>query len=307
MKKKVVIDCLIFIFLTFSWGCTNNSINPTVTDAPVLEITNSPTIQLTPIPPTITPTPEPAAATVNGDRILLSDFEEEYLRYKDAFSKTETILDETIARATVLENMLDILLLAQGARKSGFQITEEIYKQRLEDLVFQIGTQEQLNNWLEKNQYSAESFERLYKIEIEAAYMRNTILDSVPKSAEQIRARQIMVQSKTLAEQIYSQLQSGVDFATLAWIYDPITGGELSWFPANYLVIKEVEDAVFSLNPTEFTPIIATDYGYQIVQVIEKVNDRPLTQDALLSYQKAALAKWIQESKQNSSISILIN
>ena len=307
MKNKVITGVLIVFFLFFSWGCNNNSLSTTETNEPVVETTNSPTIQVPLITPTITQTPEPAAAIVNEDRILLSDFEEEYLRYKDAFANSENELDETVARATVLENMLDVLLLAQGARKNGFQVSDDIYQERLDNPVSQVGTEEQLNSWMSKNHYNAESFERLYKLEIEAAHMRDSILESVPKNAEQIRARQIMVQSKTMAEQIYSQLQSGADFATLAWIYDPITGGELSWFPANYLVIKEVEDAVFLLNAGEYTPVLATDYGYQIVQVIEKVEDRPLTQDALFSYQRTALSKWIQDNKQNSSISILIN
>ena len=307
MKNKVITGLFIVVFITFSWGCNNNSLNTTKTNEPIVEITNSPTLQITSIPPTITPTPEPAAAIVNEDRILLSDYEEEYLRYKDAYVSSDAALDETVARATVLENMLDVLLLAQGARKIGFQISEDVYQQRVDNLVSQLGSVDQLNGWMDKNHYSSESFKRLYKLEIEAAHMRDSILESVPKSAEQIRARQIMVQSKTMADQIYSQLQSGADFATLAWIYDPITGGELSWFPANYLVIKEVEDAVFLLNAGEYTPIIATDYGYQIVQVIEKVNDRMLTQDALFSFQRSALTKWIQDNKQNSSISILIN
>jgi parvulin-like peptidyl-prolyl isomerase len=307
MKNKVIAGLIIVFFVTFSWGCNNNSLNTIETNEPVIETTISPTLQITTIPPTITPTQEPAAAIVNEEPILLSDFEEEYLRYKDAYTSSDVDLDETVARATVLENMLDVLLLAQGSRKIGFQISDEIYQQRVDNLVSQLGSVEQLNAWMDKNHYNAESFKRLYKLEIEAAHMRDTILESVPKSAEQIRARQIMVQSKTMAEQIYSQLQSGADFATLAWLYDPITGGELSWFPANYLVIKEVEEAVFLLNAGEYTPIITTDYGYQIVQVIEKENDRPLTQDALFSYQRSALSNWIQDNKQNSSITILIN
>ena len=134
-----------------------------------------------------------------------------------------------------------------------------------------------LHNWVKKlvtwkaeNHYSEESFTRLYKIEIEAAFMRDSIMQAVPVTAEQIHAKQILVQSKALAEEIYTRLQSGADFATLAWIYDPITGGELSWFPRNYLVLKDVEDAVFLLNPGEYTTILPTDYGYQIVQVLER-------------------------------------
>ena len=118
-------------------------------------------------------------------------------------------------------------------------------------------------------------FARAYHLDLEATWMRNIILAQVPARAEQIHARQILVQNKALADELYQRLQAGADFATMAWGYDPLTGGELSWFPRNYLVLKNVEDAVFALQPGEFTPIIQTAYGYQIVQVVEREADAP--------------------------------
>ena len=241
---------------------------------------------------------------MNGEGILLADFEEEYLRYQDSINKSGVELDPVVGKATVLENMIDVLLLAQSAREDGFLITEELFQERKNNLVAQLGDEQKLDRWIAENHYSEESFTRLYKIEIEAAFERDAILKSVPLTAEQIHAKQILVQSKALAEEIYNRLQSGADFATLAWIYDPITGGELSWFPRNYLVLKDVEDAVFLLNPGEYTPILSTDYGYQIVQVLERETDRLLTQDALFTYQRRALKDWLQDKKQSSVITI---
>jgi parvulin-like peptidyl-prolyl isomerase len=303
MKKNIAIIAV--LFLLFSWGCTQPGQSVTETSAPSLEVPAlSLTIEITSVPPTETPVPQPAAALVNGEGILLSDFEEEFLRYKDSLIKSGAELDETVGRATVLENMIDELLLAQGARENGYQLTDEIYQERRNSLISQLGDESKLQTWMSENHFSEESFNRIYKIEIEAAVMRDSILASVPTSAEQIHARQILVQSKTLAEELYAQLQSGADFATIAWIYDATTGGELSWFPRNYLVIKEVEDALFSLEAGAYTPILSTENGYQIVQVVEREANRPLTQDALLVYQRAALKQWIQDKKQNSSISI---
>lgn len=307
MKNFIVLLFSFVVTLILFTGCNNSSQVITQTPSPVIETETIEITKNSEVPPTVTPTPEPTAAIVNGERIYLADFEEEFLRYKDAIQKSGLELDEEIGRATVLENMIDVLLLAQSARENGFQLTNEIYQARYEKLLIELGEESNFQNWVETNHYSAESFERFYKLEIEAAFMRDKILDSVPKNADQIRARQIMVQSKTMAEEIYAQLQSGADFATLAWIYDPITGGELSWFPRNYLVIKEVEDSVFSLNVGEYSQIIATDYGYQIVQVIESEKGRALTQDALLAFQRTALDNWIQERKQNSAISVEVN
>ena len=133
------------------------------------------------------------------------------------------------------------------------------------------------------------------------------IIGEVPTRVEQIRARQILVQSKSLADEIYQRLEAGADFATIAWSYDPLTGGELSWFPRNYLVLKNVEDAVFNLQPGQYTPVIETPYGYQIVLVMERELDRPLTQDALLTHQRITLSDWIKEQKAKSDLKIEIN
>lgn len=249
---------------------------------------------------TITPTPLPAVAIVNGERILLSDFDEEFLRYQDAANKAGKEMDETTSKAVVLENMIDTMLMAQGAREAGFAISDELYNER----VSKLGGSEKLNEWLAQNHYSQESFSRLFRLEIEAGQMRDQILAAVPKRAEQVHARQITVQGKQRATDIYNQLEAGADFATLSWIYDPLTGGELSWFPRNYLVLPQIEEAVFALEPGQYTQIIETDYGYQIVQVIEKELDRPLTQDALLSYQRRALADWVQNAKTTSQLTI---
>ncbi len=260
---------------------------------------------VTAITPTETAVPLPAVAIVNGERILLADFEEEYLRYQDAAASQIESVDEQTGRAVVLENLIDLCLLAQSAREAGFLLPNEMFQQRLSDLTNLPGSPEQLEEWLTANHYTRESFERLYRMEIEAAAKKDMILAEVPKAAEQIHARQIMVQGKLLSEEIYNQLEAGADFATLSWIYDPLTGGELSWFPRDYLVIPEIEEAVFALQPGEYTEIIPTEYGYQIVQVIEREMERPLTQDALLTYQRKALAEWIQNAKSSAQLEIL--
>jgi peptidyl-prolyl cis-trans isomerase C len=198
--------------------------------------------------------------------------------------------------------MVDNVLLAQSARDNGYQIVDSLVNDRYQEMIDGIGGEGQFSDWMQKNHYSNESFMRLFKIEIEAAWMRDRILSKVPTRAEQIRARQILVQSKALADEIFQRLEAGADFATLARSYDPITGGELSWFPRNYLVLKNIEDAVFNLQPGQYTQVIETTYGYQIVQVMERELERPLTQDAILAHQRTALSDWIQEHKAQSEL-----
>jgi parvulin-like peptidyl-prolyl isomerase len=68
--------------------------------------------------------------------------------------------------------------------------------------------------------------------------------------------------------------------------------------------LPEVEEAVFMLEPEEYTPVLDTVYGYQIIQVMER-DVRNLTQAALLTHQNLALSNWVSENKNQSDIKIL--
>ena len=72
-------------------------------------------------------------------------------------------------------------------------------------------------------------------------------------------------------------LEAGADFTELAYEYDPLTGGDLGWFPAGYLLQPDVETAAFSLQPGQYSGIIQTSYGYHIVYVIERDSNHPLS------------------------------
>ncbi len=63
---------------------------------------------------------------------------------------------------------------------------------------------------------------------------------------------------------------------TLASEADPVTRGDLGWFPRGYLLQPEVEEAAFSLQPGEVSQVIKSAIGFHLVQVIEKDPARPV-------------------------------
>jgi peptidyl-prolyl cis-trans isomerase C len=241
-------------------------------------------------------------ATVNDEGIRLSDFEDEVTRYVAAATKLGKEFEENQVRDIVLETKIETLLLAQGARETGFILDQDSYVKKFENLVIESGGENQFQQWLLDYQYSPESFERLYKLQIEAAWMRDYLISRVSPRAEQIRARQILVSSKSLADDIYNQLQNGADFTYYAWGYDQLAGGELGWFPRDYLVLPQIEEVVFNLQPGEYSHVIESTYGYHIVEVMEREFDRELTQDALLKKQRLTLMAWLVDQKANSSV-----
>jgi peptidyl-prolyl cis-trans isomerase C len=139
-----------------------------------------------------------------------------------------------------------------------------------------------------------------------AVWMRNKIILEVPQTADQVHARQILVANESEAVAVERQLQVGTAFETLAFEYDPLTGGDLGWFPSGYLLQPDVEKAAFSLQAGQFSGIIPTSYGFHIVFVIDRDEQHPLSPEALLFVQRNAFEKWLADERAKSTIEILV-
>ncbi len=296
---------LFAICFGFLAGCTNDPTQVVITEQPTNSDPSNPSeeVVLSSSTPEVTPTPEePMVAVINGEGIWFQDYEDELKRYEAAATALEKEYDENVAKETVLNAMIDTLLLAQAARQNDYLLTQETFDGKMQQSITSIGGETQFQEWLSKNYYSQDSFSRFLRLELEATWMRDVIIAEVPIREEHIRARQILVSGKSLAEDIHTQLDNGADFDYYAWGYDQLSGGELGWFPRNYLVLPEIEEAVFKLQPGEYTQVIESTYGFHIVQVMERELDRQLTQDALIQKQKKAISDWLLNQRETSSI-----
>jgi peptidyl-prolyl cis-trans isomerase C len=122
-----------------------------------------------------------------------------------------------------------------------------------------------------------------------------------------VHARQILVLTEAAAQQVLQQFnQAGANFATLAFGYDLSTGGDLGWFPRGYLTQPAVEEAAFSLQSGEVSAIIETDFGYHIIQVIERDENKPLTPEARQTLGRKTLQSWLDEQRQSAQIEELV-
>jgi hypothetical protein len=129
----------------------------------------------TPVPPT--PTPPPLAAIVNGEWITEEEFQAEVDRYQAAVQAAETSLDD--AARVVLDDLIAQVLLAQAARKDGFEITEADLESRLEALASEVGGMDALAAWQSEHNYTGDSFRSALKRAAEAAWMRDKIIAAV--------------------------------------------------------------------------------------------------------------------------------
>jgi peptidyl-prolyl cis-trans isomerase C len=266
---------------------------PTATATPALPTQ-------TPIPPT--PTPPPLAAIVNDEWITEEEYLAEVDRYRAAQAAVGNKINADDAAQVVLDDLIAQVLLAQAARADGFEITEADLRSRLDALASEVGGVDTLAVWQSEHGYTDDSFQSALKRAAEAAWMRDKIITAVPGTAEQVHARQILLYNEDTARKVADQLDAGANFADLAVLYDPNTGGELGWFPRGYLLEPELEEAAFSLEPGQYSDVIASEVGYHILLVVERDPQHLLSPDAYLVMQEKALQDWLAQKRTESDI-----
>lgn len=255
-------------------------------------------------PPTATP--EPLAALVNGEAISLREFQAELARYQAAQAALGRSPDEARARQAVLEDLIAQILLAQGAAEAGFQMDEAALQARIDSLTAQTGGAEALRAWMQSQGYAEEDFRAALRRAAAAAWMRDKIIASVPSTARQVHIRQILLYNESVAQNYYRQLQAGADFDELALRVDPVTRGDIGWFPRGYLPDKAVEEAAFGLEVGGISGIVQSEAGFHILKLLEVQDDRPLNPDARLALQNRALAEWLATRRAQSRIEIYV-
>ena len=268
-----------------------------------LELT--PTSTPTPNPtPTPTETPVPLAVSVNGEGILAAEFEAELARYQQAQASLGNTVSLETATQAVLNEMIDTLLLEQGAAASGFVVDDATVQSRIDALIAQAGGTDALAAWESAHGYTDAEFRSTLRRQIAAAWMRDQIAASVPNTTEQVHVRQILLYNADDAQQALGYLQSGWNFDDLVAQYDPVTKGELGWFPRGYLPAQDIEEAAFALQPGQYSAIIQDETGYHILYLVERDQARLLSPDALLTLQERAVQNWLTQRRNESTILI---
>lgn len=293
MKKPSLLLFLVVIVFSVA-GCSK----PTPTIAPTEAL-----IQVTDVP---SPTSAPLALKVNGEGILLSEYDAELARLQLALAEIGEEMTPEQQKERITNNFISELLLSQAATQAGFTVSDENIQQRIDTLVEDIGGQDKFIEWQTKYGYTAESFREALKRSILVAWQRDQILDSVPFTADQVHARQLLFQDQDNANEALRQIRSGVDFATIVKAQDPTLGGDLGWFPQGTLTQPEVDAAVFALQPGETSEVIKSSIGYHIINLVERDAAHTLTIEARRTLQELKLDEWLKTSRESSSIEILL-
>ncbi len=261
----------------------------------------------TPVGPTATAipataTPEPAVAKVNGESLTVAEFQAQVAEYKSSQTALGKTLDNQAATKAVLEDLIAQMLLSQAARAAGYDLTDSAFQSRMAALATQLGGADKLSAWESGHGYTDATFRVALKRSMEAAWMRDKIITAVPKTADQVHVRQILLYNADDAQAVLAQLQGGADFDSLAAQYDSNTRGELGWFPKGYLLEPKIEEAAFSLQVGQYSSVIQTEAGFHIIKVLERDANHPLSPGAYLAMQELALKDWISQQRGEAAV-----
>lgn len=261
---------------------------------------------------TATPTPPPLAARVNGEGILLEEFEHELFRFELAQQRLGHDLS-TLGdyRLMVLQSMIEERVAAQAAVAMGRAVLDDQLDGVLESIRQARGGEGGFQAWLRENSYSDEEFRNAIHRQLLVQAATDSIAAQVPSSTEQVHARHILVGNAELAENLRAQIAVGADFAELAFAYSQdfstnASGGDLGWFPRGILTTPEVEEAAFSLPVGQMSPVVHSLLGYHIVQTLERDPDRALTPAVLDLLRQRAVQDWLAQLVQSASVELFI-
>jgi parvulin-like peptidyl-prolyl isomerase len=299
---------IVWLALGLLIGCGNKGTPPpTATLVPTLALPEAVTVTATtvvptsipatetPLPPS-TPTEVPLAALVNGQPILLADFEREVARAGDAATGRE-----------VLDAMIETLLLEQAAVSAGITIADDQLDEIIQTDIDNVGGREVFEARLAANNMTEEEYREQVRANLLAQRVQVQLPGELPDAVEHVHARHILVATQEDAEAILAQLRDGGDFALLAQTFslDVSTreqGGDLGFFPRGLLLAPELEDAAFSLAPGEISDVVHSELlGYHVVQVLER-EERPVGEQEVELIRASQVRRWREQLWADASI-----
>ncbi len=257
------------------------------------------------------------AALVNGKAVSMSDFNAQVRIVQDSMvaqgvdPKTEdgkATIEQM--RADILSQMIDIELMRQAALKEGIAVTEADVNTRMGEIKTDAGGDAAFKKSLVDAKLTEAEFRTLI-VRDQLIYERlyDKVAKALPQTAEQVRARHILVDTEKSATDILARLKKGEDFAALAKQLSIDTqskdsGGDLGFFPRG-VMDPAFEDAAFKLKLNE-AGVAKTDYGYHVVQVLEKDPNRAVGPEILQALGDQAINTYMETLRTQAKIERLV-
>jgi parvulin-like peptidyl-prolyl isomerase len=266
------------------------------------------------------------AVTVNGIEISEEDVQAELAKIPAYYY---SMMDNATIRSAILDQLIARELIMEKAESLGVSATQQEVEDALANVTAQAQmTQEEFLQRLEEENLTVDEVKALLEKQIiinkviDAEVLKNVQIteedilayyENATADLVQVRASHILIcytdalrceQNRTQeeayaqAQDIIAQLKDSAEFTDLAVQSDDpsaeFNAGDLGWFSKGQMV-KEFEDAVFSMNVGEITEEpVETEYGYHVIMVTDK-------KDSLEDF-KESIAQQLTLEKQQTAV-----
>lgn len=244
-------------------------------------------------------------AVVGKNIILQSDVESQYQQYRMQDGVTGSA---SSVRCEILEDLLFQKLMLNQAEMDSLTVSDEEVdselNRRITDLIGRFGSQEKLETVFNKTMTEIKDElrrmvrDRMLQDQVKADILKGVVVtpaevksfynsipqDSLPMIGTEYEIAQIVkrppisidekLRVKDQLYQIRKRILEGESFSTMAILYseDPASakkGGELG-FNGRGDLVPEFENVAFNLRDGEISEVVETQYGFHIIQLIEK-------------------------------------
>jgi peptidyl-prolyl cis-trans isomerase SurA len=276
-------------------------------------------------------------AVIGDKKVLLSDIEKQY---QQLVAQGIKVTDDL--RCRIFEELLSQKLLLNQAEVDSIEVTdvetELQLDQRLKFFINQVGSEENLVGYFNKSILEIkEDLRDAIRDQILVERMRSEILgsisvtpsevksfyrslpeDSIPYVNSELEIDQIVLYPSTSEEAIYEvreklldireRIINGERFATLAVLYSEgpsaPKGGDIGWSNKADLD-PEYAKAAFALKKGTVSKIVKSSFGYHLIELIDRTEDRVHTRHILMKPQIAITAKEQAMNKLDSIIRLI--
>ena len=242
-------------------------------------------------------------AKVNGEKIYLSEFK---FLYDMQPMKSPEIAEQT------LDYLIQVALLEKAAKERGITVSKDELIE-FESQYQDVGGQRNIEQLAKIRKL----LDREVTVEVTEEEAKTFLEENKEelKLPEMVNARHILVETKEEVEEVRNQLLNGADFEQLAKekSIEPAaqsTGGNLGWFPRGQMVAP-FEYVAFSLRVGKISQPVKTDFGWHIIEVLEKQSAQyPVYEDMkdkLITYlesqkREEAFQTYLSEILENAEI-----
>jgi foldase protein PrsA len=271
-------------------------------------------------------------AEVNGNVITKEEFNRNLELYKSSYEKQfgkeiwkqdiegKKFID--VIKDQVVEKLILDRLVIEEARKQGIEVTQQEIDGEVEGLKAYLGGDDKFQEFLNSQSMTEEQLAEQIERDLLITKYRDKITEDVEVTADQVRqyydnntkefkddkiqASHILLDTREEAEEVLRKINEGGDFGELAAEYSVEPGAKTSKGALGYFgygeMIKEFEDAAFSLEKGEVSGIVETSFGYHIIKVTDKQIVDPTPFEEVRQSIESSLLYKAKEEKYNQVV-----